>query len=188
MRQIPKHVYESEAFQEALKVRLLSATLAELNTNKLQMSGLLDCLYDICEAGNLLETTHPDVELSFRYHNWKITYGELLTKWIPPSISAEEYEEVSSLSTNLAGIHASMQRRPKPKADYQFSEAEALELLKFVSSKPRMHPWGHNPMAVYLFLSLHCFVFNSETWLEPCLRRLNYSVSTFSACTAGAPD
>ncbi|KAK6988992.1 hypothetical protein R3P38DRAFT_3092814 [Favolaschia claudopus] len=37
-----------------------------------------------------------------------------------------------------------------------------------------MQPWGFNPMAVYLFLSLHCFEANCELWLVPALQRLRY--------------
>jgi hypothetical protein len=54
-------------------------------------------LLEICEPGNLLETSHPDVELSFRFHNWKLSYGEIICKWILPTISEKEYKAVSGL-------------------------------------------------------------------------------------------
>ncbi|KAJ6563799.1 hypothetical protein B0H19DRAFT_1067415 [Mycena capillaripes] len=77
MRDLPRRDYKSATFQDALKA---------------SESGLLWRLFEICEPGNLLETSHPDVELSFRFHNWKLSYGELICKWIPPTITEEEYE------------------------------------------------------------------------------------------------
>jgi hypothetical protein len=40
-----------------------------------------------------------------------------------------------------------------------------------------MHPWGYDPMAVFLFLSKECFEVNCDLWLVPCLRELDYPVS-----------
>lgn len=47
----------------------------------LQKSGLIELFLEICRPGNLLETTHPDVELSFRFYSWRVSYGELLCRW-----------------------------------------------------------------------------------------------------------
>ncbi|KAJ7455281.1 hypothetical protein B0H11DRAFT_1926162 [Mycena galericulata] len=152
MRNLPKRTYQSPAFQVAL-----------------EETGLLERLHKICRLGNLLETSHPDVEASFRFHNWKMSYGYLICQWTPRSISEEEYEKV--------GANYSIQtlmRRPKPDPHYKFSPKEAMDLLSFMSSHHRMHPWAHNPMAAYLFLSLDCFTFNAETWLVPCLETLKY--------------
>ncbi|KAJ7430162.1 hypothetical protein B0H11DRAFT_1943644 [Mycena galericulata] len=124
---------------------------------KLHLS-LLAQLHEVCRLGNLLETSHPNVEQSFRFHNWKMSYGRLICKWTCTSISEEEYEK----------------RRCKPDPDYEFKPKEAMDLLCFMSSHHHMHPWVHNPMAVYLFLSVDCFEFNAETWLLPCLEALNY--------------
>ncbi len=66
---------------------------------------------------------------------------------------------------------------PKINLEYPFSSEEAIELLEFLSAHPQILPWGFNPMAVYLFLSLGCFTANSETWLVPGLRELGYPVS-----------
>ncbi|KAJ7152312.1 hypothetical protein C8R43DRAFT_950915 [Mycena crocata] len=53
MRNLPAQVYESPQF-----------------TTELKDSGLLNSFLKICQPGNLLETTHPDVELSYRFYNW----------------------------------------------------------------------------------------------------------------------
>ncbi|KAJ6624676.1 hypothetical protein B0H10DRAFT_714687 [Mycena sp. CBHHK59/15] len=137
MRNLKPRNYQSVGFQTAL-----------------EDSGLLESLHEICRLGNLLETSHPDIERSFRYHNWKISYGELICDWTPATITIEEYE------------------RPDPK--YKFTPEDAMELFVFISSHPRMHPWAHNPMAAYLLLSLDCFTINCDTWLVPCLETLNY--------------
>ncbi|KAJ7168260.1 hypothetical protein C8R43DRAFT_945464 [Mycena crocata] len=55
-------------------------------------SGLLEKLREICRAGNLLETSHPDVETSFRFHDWKLAYGRMLCRWTPRSMTFEAYE------------------------------------------------------------------------------------------------
>ncbi|KAJ7082279.1 hypothetical protein B0H15DRAFT_803366 [Mycena belliarum] len=149
-----KRVWKTEDFQAALKVGAYNLILD---------SGLLGKLYDVSEPGNLLETTHDDVEQSFRFHNWKASYPELICEWTPATITLEEYEA----------------RKPKPDPNYRFTEADALDLLKFISSHPRMHPWGFNPMASYFLISLDCFMFHSELWLAPCLKTLDYPVRIY---------
>ncbi|KAJ7688904.1 hypothetical protein B0H14DRAFT_3176117 [Mycena olivaceomarginata] len=141
MRDLPARDYKSESFQETLN-----------------SSGLLARLHEICELGNLLETTHPDVENSFRYHNWKISYAQIICRWTSATITEDEYKR----------------RCPKEDKDYQFSDADAEELFRFISRKKEMHPWGYNPFAAYFLLSQACFRFYSETWLAPCLRTLEY--------------
>ncbi|KAJ7708802.1 hypothetical protein B0H17DRAFT_1124603 [Mycena rosella] len=54
--------------------------------------GLLSLLHDVCERGNLLETSHQDVETSFRWHDWKTSYAEMISRWVSPTLSEEEYE------------------------------------------------------------------------------------------------
>ncbi|KAJ7446882.1 hypothetical protein B0H11DRAFT_2248652 [Mycena galericulata] len=141
MRNLPKCSYQLPAFQAAL-----------------EESSILAQLHEVCRLGNLLETSHPDVEQSFWFHNWKMSYGRFICRWTCTSISEEEYEK----------------RHRKPDPDYEFKPKEAMDLLCFMSSHHRMHPWVHNPMAAYLFLSVDCFEFNAETWLLPCLEALNY--------------
>ncbi|KAJ7709489.1 hypothetical protein B0H17DRAFT_1190694 [Mycena rosella] len=140
MRLLPKKFWNTPVFQMAL-----------------EMSGLLDKMYEISEPGNLLETSHTDVLESFRFHNWKSSYPELICKWTPATISLEDYEA----------------QRAKPDPNYSFDKDDAEELLCFIFSHPRMHPWAFNPMAVFL-LSLDCFKFYSEIWLAPSLHTLRY--------------
>ncbi|KAJ7107355.1 hypothetical protein C8R44DRAFT_885376 [Mycena epipterygia] len=125
----------------------------------LKDSGLLDELHYVCRAGNLLETTHPDVEDSFRWYDWKTRYAELVVRWVAATMTLEEYAKTV----------------PEPDPNYKFTLVEAQELLVFISSNPRMHPWSFDPMSVYLFLSLECFTINCNTWLVPCLSELNYT-------------
>ncbi|KAJ7665865.1 hypothetical protein DFH06DRAFT_261485 [Mycena polygramma] len=141
MRDLPKRDFEAPAFQSAL-----------------EESGLLDKLHEVCRPGNLLETSHEDVEMSFRFHSWKSSYAEIICKWTPPTISPEEYE----------------QRQVKPDPQYEFSFEDAQELFLFIANHPRMHPWNATPFAAYFLVSLDSFLFYSETWLEPSLRELKY--------------
>ncbi|KAJ7178700.1 hypothetical protein C8R43DRAFT_1118071 [Mycena crocata] len=141
MRDLPKRVYQSAAFQTSL-----------------QESGLLDCMKEVCRAGNLLETSHDDVEASFRFHNWKVAYGEILCKWIEPIMSLAEYKA----------------RQPQSDPEFKFTEKDVLNLFTFMSAHPQMHPWAHNPMAAYFLESEHLFDFHSRTWLRPRLEALGY--------------
>ncbi|KAJ7770945.1 hypothetical protein DFH07DRAFT_953942 [Mycena maculata] len=124
----------------------------------LEESGLLDLMHRICRPGNLLETSHPDVEQSFRWHNWKVSYAEVYCRWVAPTLTQEQYDKTL----------------PVPDPDYVFSLKEAMELFQFMSAHPRMLPWSFNPMAVFFLLSAECFAVNCETWLVPCLRELEY--------------
>ncbi|KAJ7086967.1 hypothetical protein C8R44DRAFT_893365 [Mycena epipterygia] len=141
MKAVQAGTYSKQPFQQALKD-----------------SGLLNDLNYVCRAGNLLETSHPDVENSFRWYDWKTRYAELVVRWVAPTMTLEEYANTV----------------PEPDPNYQFSLVEAQELLSFISSNPRMHPWSFDPMSVYLFLSLECFIINCNTWLVPCLYELGY--------------
>ncbi|KAJ7287727.1 hypothetical protein C8J57DRAFT_594139 [Mycena rebaudengoi] len=141
MRGLPSRAYSSNAFQSALET-----------------SGLAALLHRICRPGNLLETSHPDVELSFRFHDWKLSYAELYVRWTPATISLEEYEKTLPPSN--------------PKYDI-----DVKVLFRFISDNPRMHPWTFNPMAVFLFLSVSCFEVNCDLWLVPSLTELKFPVS-----------
>ncbi|KAJ7787382.1 hypothetical protein B0H14DRAFT_3505641 [Mycena olivaceomarginata] len=95
-------------------------------------SGLIELLHKIARPGNLIETTQVDIEESFCWWDWKIAYAELIVRWLQPVITEAEWEEV------------------RPKTDdpkFQFDAEKARGLLKFISDRPEMHPWGFNPMA-----------------------------------------
>ncbi|KAJ7464328.1 hypothetical protein B0H11DRAFT_2240724 [Mycena galericulata] len=124
----------------------------------LEESGLLNLMHCICRPGNLLETSHPDVMESFRWHDWKVSYAELYCRWSPATLTQEEYDRMI----------------PVPDPHYKFTLEEAKALLQFMSDNPRMLPWSFKPMAVFLFLSQACFIANCETWLLPCLHELEY--------------
>ncbi|KAJ7681162.1 hypothetical protein B0H17DRAFT_1205978 [Mycena rosella] len=118
-------------------------------------SKLWETLLDICRPGNLLETSHPDVELSFRFHSWRISYGEMLCRWTPP--------------IRLIPLEITAKRPGR-----QFDPAE---FLVFFNSNPRMHPWRSNPMAAYMFISLSAFRVNCRIWLIPCLETLGFETA-----------
>ncbi|KAJ7699612.1 hypothetical protein B0H17DRAFT_1129219 [Mycena rosella] len=128
----------------------------------LEESGLLDMMYKISKPGNLLETTHPDVEQSFRFHNWKRSYPLLICRWTRPTI------------TGSRAVLTELQAKRKPDPNYKFGPSDAIDLLVFISSHREMHPWVYNPMAVFLLLSRDSFVYNSELWLAPALETLDY--------------
>ncbi|KAJ7172378.1 hypothetical protein C8R46DRAFT_146331 [Mycena filopes] len=130
MRRVPIQVYDSEIFKD-----------------RLEESHLLHRFQAICRPGNLLETSHADVERSFRLYNWRTAYGELFVRWTPPVLFS--------------------QLEPQPTLpDRPF---DPVDFLEFFSGHPRMHPWRSNPIAAYLFISLHSFKANCSLWLIPCL-------------------
>ncbi|KAJ7799303.1 hypothetical protein B0H14DRAFT_2903647 [Mycena olivaceomarginata] len=126
----------------------------------LETSGLFSLMREIARPGNLLETSHPDIEASFLDHDWKLSYSELICNWVEPTVSPEDYEK--------------SQIPLKPDPEYFFDSSDAQDLLEFIEENPRMHPWGFNPMAAFVFYSLHCFRANCDRWLVPCLRELQY--------------
>ncbi|KAF8127797.1 hypothetical protein K438DRAFT_1888882, partial [Mycena galopus ATCC 62051] len=128
--------------------------------NALETSGLFSLMRKIASPGNLLETSHSDIEASFLKHDWKLSYSELICDWVEPTVSQEEYEK--------------SQTPLKPDPLYFFTATDAQDLLEFIEEHPRMHPWGFNPMAAFVFYSLHCFRANCDRWLVPCLRELRY--------------
>ncbi|KAJ7510391.1 hypothetical protein B0H11DRAFT_2216191 [Mycena galericulata] len=138
MRKLPARVYRTTEFRQAL-----------------EDSGLAEMLREICRPGNLLETTHPDVEASFRFHDWKHTYGRLIYDWVEATITQEAYD----LTQNPANVKLAF---------------DPMHFLLFFSMYSEMHPWRHNPMAGYLFLSKSSFKVNCDLWLVPALRELNY--------------
>ncbi|KAJ7431307.1 hypothetical protein B0H11DRAFT_2131475 [Mycena galericulata] len=135
MRKVRRSRYQSQRFLEDLRD-----------------SGLLARFFHICLPGNLLETTHPDVEISFRFYNWRMGYGEMLCRWTPP--------------TRLQPLEITAKQPNHP--------FDPIQFLCFFSTNPRMHPWRSNPMAVYLFLSQSTFIINCRVWLIPCLEALGF--------------
>ncbi|KAJ7744461.1 hypothetical protein DFH07DRAFT_777037 [Mycena maculata] len=141
MRKLGPKVYKSQMFQQAL-----------------EESGLRDLMDRICRRGNLIETSHADVQDSFRWHDWKISYAEMICRWVAAVRTQAEYDATV----------------PQPDPNFVFTPLEAEQLLQFISAHPRMHPWSYDPLAVYLFLSLECFTINCELWLVPSLQELKY--------------
>ncbi|KAJ7471241.1 hypothetical protein B0H11DRAFT_1919802 [Mycena galericulata] len=132
MRLLSERTYRSTEFQLAI-----------------EESGLVEALREVRRAGN---RTHPDVEESFRFHNWKYSYGRLLSDWGKATTTHEDFDSI-------------------PNPDFPF---DPMEFLLFFSVYSEMHPWRHNPMAAYLFLSMSSFKMNCGIWLVPALRELNY--------------
>ncbi|KAJ7716060.1 hypothetical protein B0H16DRAFT_1476961 [Mycena metata] len=115
-------------------------------------SGLLKHFLEICRPGNLLETSHTDVEISFRYYNWWTSYGQMLVRWTHP----EPLQELQLQAMQ---------------SDHPF---DPLDFLLFFSTHRRMHPWRSNPIAAYLFVSFLSFQVNCHLWLIPCLVTLGF--------------
>ncbi|KAJ6607033.1 hypothetical protein B0H10DRAFT_2228341 [Mycena sp. CBHHK59/15] len=103
MRLLPESHWRCHPFQAALET-----------------SGLLNMMHYICCPGNLIETSHPDVEESFRWHDWKVSYAELYCRWVKATLTQEEYDRTVSV----------------PDPNYKFSIAEGEELLTFMKSPP----------------------------------------------------
>jgi hypothetical protein len=55
----------------------------------------------VAKPGNLLETSHPDVEESFRWHNWKLSYAELICDWVSATVKLEDYKAVCCPSRDI---------------------------------------------------------------------------------------
>ncbi|KAJ7328883.1 hypothetical protein DFH08DRAFT_1023438 [Mycena albidolilacea] len=87
------------------------------------------------QPGNLLETSHPDIEASFLDHDWKLSYSELICSWVEPTVSLEDYEK--------------SQIPLKPDPEYFFNSSDAQDLLEFIEEHPQMHPWDFNPMTAF---------------------------------------
>lgn len=65
-----------------------------------QESGLSKCLLRVCEPGNLLETSHPDVEQSWRFHDWAYSYGEILARLTTPEMIAQAAKKIQNISVS----------------------------------------------------------------------------------------
>ncbi len=93
MRKVRQKVYKSEEFQRLLAVCPHILTGIGL-IQSFKSSGLFELLRRIARPGNLIETKHPDIEESFRWHNWKVSYADLIVKWVQPTRTQEQYEQV----------------------------------------------------------------------------------------------
>ncbi|KAJ6589177.1 hypothetical protein B0H19DRAFT_1058220 [Mycena capillaripes] len=67
--------------------------MKKLSTKQYWSAAFLRTLEYICLPRSLLETSHPDVEESFRWHDWKLAYAELICNWVKESISLQDYEK-----------------------------------------------------------------------------------------------
>ncbi|KAJ7160822.1 hypothetical protein C8R46DRAFT_1223161 [Mycena filopes] len=114
MRCIQRQDYSSDVFQKTLK-----------------SSGLLARMHEICD---LVETSHPDILHSFRCHNRKTSYGEMICRWTPATITEEEYEA----------------SRPHEDENYQFSDDDVFDLFRVavrgVRWRDMMEAWKYGSM------------------------------------------
>ncbi|KAK7053938.1 hypothetical protein R3P38DRAFT_2501047 [Favolaschia claudopus] len=115
----------------AMKRDCWPVVLDLVEMRKLASSMLLDLMREVARPGNMLETTHPDVELSFRFHDWRLSYSELICRWIKPTLTEEEYQQAA----------------PRLDPNYRFTAEDADDLLILIRDNPSMQPWSFNPMA-----------------------------------------
>ncbi|KAK7006866.1 hypothetical protein R3P38DRAFT_2555019 [Favolaschia claudopus] len=130
----------------------------------LKDSNLYSRMHEIARPGNLVETSHPSRTMSFRFHNWRITYSELICKWVPACITQAVYDEL-----NIT------QSLPPEDPYYPNDEAAALHFLEFIASHPEMQPWAFNPMAVFI-LGLYRWI---EGWNTERVYRSVMNLSMF---------
>lgn len=136
-----------------------------------QESGLGSFLQSVTDPANGLELVHPDVELSFRFHDWRNTYGAILDAFMSTDPCLPEPMQVSlqplccCLGTTLA-----LQIDECPLPDDWLKSFEPLFFLKFLSLDADILPWRSNTMAIFLFVSAACFVANWDEWLFACLQ------------------
>ncbi|KAJ7789526.1 hypothetical protein B0H14DRAFT_3502883 [Mycena olivaceomarginata] len=148
MRKLSRKIYNSDEFRR-----------------ELDCSGLFEAMRSVCKPGNLIETSRPDLEESFRSHNWKLFYADLICRWVRPSLTSEQYDE-------------ELKNQIDPKFKFKFILKDAEDLLKFFSDRPGLHPWSYDPMAVNMFISLACFTGHAERWFVPGLKTLGYNLVT----------
>ncbi|KAJ7217994.1 hypothetical protein GGX14DRAFT_390703 [Mycena pura] len=111
---------------------------------------------EITRPGNFMENVHPDVEMSFRYHDWCHTYGVILQLLM----NADPLGP-SSMAVDTADVPMTGDLRPfKP-----------LELVQFLSNHPEILLWRSNIMAVFTFVCL-AIVFRT-TGPNGCMRLKN---------------
>lgn len=143
----------------------------------------------ICDPANLLETSHPDVEVSFRFHAWKVTFGALLELWmlsVPDivkkfTLSGDDYVNQTlslfchRLAKPLFQTATTAATAPAPSVPTKVI-FEPVKFLQFFSNERRLHIWTANPTSVFMFTSQAGFVETCEEWLFAALRSLGFPV------------
>ncbi|KAJ7025913.1 hypothetical protein C8F04DRAFT_1268767 [Mycena alexandri] len=166
MRDLPKTVYKTPEFRSAMEVS--SVVLHTPDIDQQQSSGLMATLYKICRPGNLLETSHGDVQRSFRVHNWKIAFGEIYCRWKPPTLSEDEYEKIRP----KANPNSQPRMHPwsyDPFAVYFLTSLAAFEFFSRTWLAPSLktleYPTidGWNAEIVYRTIMQHSLLMDSDT-------------------------
>ncbi|KAJ7217990.1 hypothetical protein GGX14DRAFT_390699 [Mycena pura] len=156
-----KKVVEKDVVDDLVWMRNISPQ--EYDTQAFRMhfekSRLKDIFYDFCRNGNLIEFQNPELIQSFRAHNWKLAYKQLLCRWIP------------------VADHVSFEMPPVPKDDPTLKASFVPDFLRYWSCKPEMHPWAYDPMAAFALCSLSCFLLNWRLWIMPHLCALGQTKS-----------
>lgn len=101
MRHLKPEQYRTPAFLSTLEVQCIYIRFKGPVAHDLQTSGLFSLMREIARPGNLLETSHPDIEASFLDHDWKLSYSELICNWVEPTVSPENYEKVKLFHHHL---------------------------------------------------------------------------------------
>ncbi|KAJ7688033.1 hypothetical protein B0H17DRAFT_1135874 [Mycena rosella] len=114
-------------------------------------------------------TVRPDQETGLLnlMHKIKLPLPQLEAELFFTDLPVDESDNYRG-GTQIAG--------PKPDQNYKFTGEDALELFVFISRNHLMHPWVFDPISVFFLLSRDSFVYNSELWLAPALRTLDYLV------------
>ncbi|KAJ7222291.1 hypothetical protein GGX14DRAFT_388107 [Mycena pura] len=146
MRLVPASIFNSPKFQK-----------------ELQDSGLHDLFLDFCPVANFLEFRSAWSLQSFRHHNWKLAYAELLVRW---TSNFQEKEDIGEESEDDDEDYVD------PDDTITINNDGVLQFLTTMSDEPRLQPWPFNPMAVFLFVSRHTFLLNWRLWLKPYLQAL----------------
>ena len=77
MHNISPQEYNTQAFRMHFEV-ILILYLQFFSLIVVLHSRLKDIFYDFCRNGNLIEFQNPELIQSFRAHNWKLAYKQLL--------------------------------------------------------------------------------------------------------------
>ncbi|KDQ52413.1 hypothetical protein JAAARDRAFT_198328 [Jaapia argillacea MUCL 33604] len=119
-----------------------------------QTSGLCETIAKICVESTAVELTHPHVLLSFQYHCWRETLGEVLAQWgpdfpiAPPSLIPQALPSADRLS--------------------------GQQFLKILNKFPYLIPRGARPTCVFFLSSLDNFLEVWTSWLCPTLNCFGY--------------
>ena len=140
-----------------------------------QESGLGSFLQSVTDPANGLELVHPDVELSFRFHDWRNAYGAILHAFMSADSHQPKLMHVSILLLCCClGNTLPLQIDEYPLPNDWLKLFEPLFFLEFLSGNADILPWRSNTMAIFLFVSAACFVANWDEWLFACLQMRNF--------------